>query len=180
MIKGIILIIILYITALVSGCTSVVESVGLESVMPPQVVSNNVTHQAGRVVIKHKNYERTVKLANEVCRENGYKYAINLNYEEKLWPRGKSYHNKHGHKCLPERDSLSTYNKVQVKLHSDSSEKEKLIEGDLRRKEKKERKAMKIKEDKRKLDINKAGKTCLDLGFKKGTKKYKNCIIELL
>jgi len=44
----------------------------------------------------------------------------------------------------------------------------------------KDRKARKVKEDNRKLELDKASKTCLDLGFKKGTKKYKNCIIELL
>jgi len=47
-------------------------------------------------------------------------------------------------------------------------------------KEEKERKAKKAKEERRKLDVDKAVKTCLDLGFKKGTKKYKNCIIEIL
>ena len=31
-----------------------------------------------------------------------------------------------------------------------------------------------------KFDIEKASETCLDLGFKKDTKKYKNCIIEIL
>ena len=47
-------------------------------------------------------------------------------------------------------------------------------------KEDKDRKARKVKDDKRKIELDKAVKTCLDLGFKKGTKKYKNCIIELL
>ena len=37
-----------------------------------------------------------------------------------------------------------------------------------------------VKETRKTFDIEKASKTCLDLGFKKGTKKYKNCIIEIL
>tara|TARA_B100000989_G_C19510410_1_gene458715 strand:+ start:155 stop:1120 length:966 start_codon:yes stop_codon:yes gene_type:complete len=44
----------------------------------------------------------------------------------------------------------------------------------------KERKAKKAKDDRRKRDLDKASQTCLDLGFKKGTNKHKNCIIELL
>jgi hypothetical protein len=47
-------------------------------------------------------------------------------------------------------------------------------------KEEKKIKARKVKEDNRKLELDKASKACLDLGFRKGTKKYKNCIVELL
>lgn len=45
---------------------------------------------------------------------------------------------------------------------------------------KKKKKISKEKEVPIKFDTKKASETCLDLGFKKGTKKYKNCIIELL
>ena len=45
---------------------------------------------------------------------------------------------------------------------------------------KKKKKISQNKETPKTFDTEKASKTCLDLGFKKGTKKYKNCIVELL
>ncbi len=69
---------------------------------------------------------------------------------------------------------LKNADKRKAKLREDKERKAK------KAKKEKERKVKKAKEDRRKRDLDKASQTCLDLGFKKGTKKYKNCIIELL
>tara|TARA_B100000989_G_C19510410_1_gene458716 strand:+ start:1117 stop:2019 length:903 start_codon:yes stop_codon:yes gene_type:complete len=80
---------------------------------------------------------------------------------------------------------LKNADKRKAKLREEKERKAKKAKKEKERKAKKiqqekERKAKKVREDKRRRDLDKASQTCLDLGFKKGTKKYKECIIELL
>ena len=80
---------------------------------------------------------------------------------------------------------LKNKSKREAKVKEEKERKAKKIQQEKERKAKKiqqekERKAKKVREDKRRLDLDKASQTCLDLGFKKGTKKYKDCIVELL
>ena len=142
-----------------------------------------------------------LKLINEMWWNGSWFKGLRYTWKDELSKMQGSFpeaRNAKDYKWMEEYNSLLcdvVNNKNQIKAatwrKNDEKRKAKLKEEKRKAKSKeekrrakiqqeKERKAMKIKEDKRKLDINKAGKTCLDLGFKKGTKKYKNCVVELL
>jgi len=96
------------------------------------------------------------------------KNEFNMLYEQVCNTRSKFYVGKPIQKKYALSDSFINNKKYMIKPKKNNIKKVRLKE------------KSPIKKKAIIFDVDKASKTCLNLGFKQGTKKYKNCIIELL
>ena len=150
------------------------------------LVDRKISKSSAVVIIKTKN-SITLKYptnnihsligkeeALEWCKSNGYESVKTSNW---FWIKKNKIIQTTFECTNSVKNSYFTDKELKVLTDKEIEDKKKRK---VRLKKEKKRKARKVKDDKRKIELDKARKTCLDLGFKKGTKKYKNCLVELL